>query len=934
MKVNLLPRFQFLFPSVLLLSLLLPALVAAQVPLLQITNNSGVVNQSVVQVAYPGAQTAGDFNVVVVGWNDISSTINSVADSAGNIYVLAAGTVSIPLPAPGASPVGASQAIYYAKNIVASAGGNTVTVIFNSNTGAQDVRILEYGTSGGGVDLVSPLDTSIGASAVASPAASGAATTNSANDLIFGSGSVTSVFTSVVKSCGTGCIMFGEPTGSGINSFGDLVEDALVTAAGSYNASGNFEGGGAAVMQMAAFRLSGQVIPTFPAPTAASIAPATSPEAGGVAITITGTGFLPGATVVFNNGAGYSGSAVNCSVTSSTTISCLSPSFTVAGTTTVVVTNVDGQATTGLPFTYTPSTPFTTAGTGAVSPAGGSTNGGTLVTITGSDFAAGATVRIGGVPAYNIQVLNSTTIQAILPAGSAGTPEVVITNPSGESNPVPGGYNYATGAGINFIQVSDTTSASSTSPQVTYGLPQTAGDLNVVVIGWGDTVATVISVTDSAGNTYAVAAAPVQGTALSQTIYYAKNIAASASNTVTVTFSQAATFPDVRAAEYSGLDTVNPLDAGGGAAGAGADMDSGPVTLTSAGDLFIGAADVGDVVKSPGRGFTTVTLTAYGNNVEHTFPSGAGAIDATALEGDGDAWVMQGVGFRVSGAASTGFTVAATALSPASIAPGGSATSTVTVTASGGFTGPVMLSCPTTGLPAGVTCPSSSFVPNPVTPGASPATSVLTINTTANTPVGSTPITITGTSGSVTQTATVTLVVVAAGSGNFTLTATPASQTVSPGTSGTSTITINPTGGFTGTVNLTCSITTTNSPAPVCSLPASATTTATLTVSTTAATAAVQHSSNIFYAMLLPIGGMTLLGVGFGSRRKKVLGLMLMFLMVSGLLFLASCSSGSSSSSGGGGGTSGTPAGAYTVTVTGKSGSLTAQTTTFTLTVN
>ena len=97
MKVNLLPRFQFLFPSVLLLSLLLPALVAAQVPLLQITNNSGVVNQSVVQVAYPGAQTAGDFNVVVVGWNDISSTINSVADSAGNIYVLAAGTVSIPL---------------------------------------------------------------------------------------------------------------------------------------------------------------------------------------------------------------------------------------------------------------------------------------------------------------------------------------------------------------------------------------------------------------------------------------------------------------------------------------------------------------------------------------------------------------------------------------------------------------------------------------------------------------------------------------------------------------------------------------------------------------------------------------------------------------------------------------------------------------------
>ncbi len=931
MKVNLLRRFQFLFPSVLLLSLMLPALVAGQVPLVQITNNGGVVYQSAVQVAYPGAQTAGDFNVVIVGWNDISSTINSVADSAGNIYVLAAGTVSIPLPAPGSSPVGASQAIYYAKNIVASAAGNTVTVTFNSNTGAQDVRILEYGTAGGGLDPVSPLDTSIGASATASPADSGMATTNSANDLILGSGSVTSVFTSVVKSCGTGCAMFGEPTGTGINGFGDLVEDAIVAAAGPYHAGGNFEGGGAAVMQMVAFRESGQVIPVFPAPTAASILPATSPEAGGVAVTITGTNFLAGATVMFSNGT-INASGVNCTVASATTINCLTPSFLAPTTPTVVVTNVDGQATTGLPFSYTVSTPFSTAGTGSISPAGGSTNGGSFVTITGSDFAAGATVRIGGVPAYQVQVLNSTTIQAILPAGSAGTPEVLVSNPSGANGAVPGGYNYATGAGINFIQVNSTTSTSPlTNPAVTFNLPQTAGDLNVVVIGWGDTVATVKSVADSAGNTYVVAAPTVQGVSISQAIYYAKNIANSASNTVTVTFNQAATFPDVRIVEYSGLDTVNPLDAGGGAAGAGAALDSGPITLTSAGDLFIGAGDVGDIITAPGNHFATVTVTVFGNDVEHTFPSAAGPIDATATQGDGDAWVMQGVGFRVSGAASTSFSVAATALSPVSVAPAGSATSTITVTASGGFSGPVMLSCPTTGLPTGVTC---NFATNPVTPGASPATSVLTVNTTANTPVGSTPLSISGTSGSVVSSATVTLVVVAAGSGNFTLTATPASQTVSPGSSGTSTITINPTGGFTGTVALACSITTTASPAPVCSLPASAATTATLTVTTTAPTAAVQHSSSIFYAMLLPIGGMTLLGACLGSRRKKALGLMLMFLMVSGLLFLAACGGGSSSSGGGGGGKSGTPAGAYTVTVTGTSGSLTAQTTTFTLTVN
>jgi hypothetical protein len=76
------------------------------------------------------------------------------------------------------------------------------------------------------------------------------------------------------------------------------------------------------------------------------------------------------------------------------------------------------------------------------------------------------------------------------------------------------------------------------------------------------------------------------------------------------------------------------------------------------------------------------------------------------------------------------------------------------------------------------------------------------------------------------------------------------------------------------------------------------------------------------------------LGVSFGSRRRKILGALLVFLMVSGLLFLASCSSGSSSGGGGGGGHPGTPAGNYTVTVKGTSGSLTPQTTTFTLTVN
>ena len=60
--------------------------------------------------------------------------------------------------------------------------------------------------------------------------------------------------------------------------------------------------------------------------------------------------------------------------------------------------------------------------------------------------------------------------------------------------------------------------------------------------GWNDTTSTVSSVTDSRGNSYALAVGPTTGTGLRQSIYYAKNIAAG-SNTVTVTFNQAAAYP-------------------------------------------------------------------------------------------------------------------------------------------------------------------------------------------------------------------------------------------------------------------------------------------------------------------------------------------------------------------------------------------------------
>jgi hypothetical protein len=42
-------------------------------------------------VAYTSVQAAGDLNVVIVGWNNSTSTVKSVADTAGNSYSVAIG---------------------------------------------------------------------------------------------------------------------------------------------------------------------------------------------------------------------------------------------------------------------------------------------------------------------------------------------------------------------------------------------------------------------------------------------------------------------------------------------------------------------------------------------------------------------------------------------------------------------------------------------------------------------------------------------------------------------------------------------------------------------------------------------------------------------------------------------------------------------------
>jgi len=140
------------------------------------------------------------------------------------------------------------------------------------------------------------------------------------------------------------------------------------------------------------------------------------------------------------------------------------------------------------------------------------------------------------------------------------------------------------------------------------------------------------------------------------------------------------------------------------------------------------------------------------------------------------------------------FTLTAT---PASqpVTQGASATYVATITRTGGFADPVAFSV--TGLPSGA---AGTFNPNPA--ALTDANSTLSVTTSSTTPIGTYPLTITGTSGTLSHSAAVTLVVQAAPTPDFSLSATPASQTVKHGAGTSYTVSITRTGGFTGAVTL------------------------------------------------------------------------------------------------------------------------------------
>lgn len=167
----------------------------------------------------------------------------------------------------------------------------------------------------------------------------------------------------------------------------------------------------------------------FPAPTVTSISPLSGPSIGDTSVSIIGTGFLAGASVNIVNG-----TCGSVDVLSPTQLTCIT-NGSQAGLEGVTVRNIDAQqGTLANAFTYTTTASGAPAPTlSSVSPATGGSNGGTMITLAGTGFIAGAVVRVGGAFCHSTNVVSATSITCTTPPAAPGSANIEVLNTDTQS---------------------------------------------------------------------------------------------------------------------------------------------------------------------------------------------------------------------------------------------------------------------------------------------------------------------------------------------------------------------------------------------------------------------------------------------------------------------------------------------------------------------
>jgi hypothetical protein len=192
-------------------------------------------------------------------------------------------------------------------------------------------------------------------------------------------------------------------------------------------------------------------------PSISGISPLTGSTNGGTLVTLKGKDFI-GATSVTIGGV----EATSFTVVSATIITCITPACPTAGGVGINVTTAGGQSKQFSFFNYITPPVIT-----SLSPSTGSTAGGTIVTITGTNFTGATSVTINGKAATPIKVVDNTTITCKAPINLiAGPVDVIVTTGGGPSSAF-SSYTYITPAVITSISPAFGTKAGGTSVTIT-----------------------------------------------------------------------------------------------------------------------------------------------------------------------------------------------------------------------------------------------------------------------------------------------------------------------------------------------------------------------------------------------------------------------------------------------------------------------------------
>lgn len=413
--------------------------------------------------------TALSPNITVAGTTAIIATVPpGTAGMSVTVLVTNPDGSVVAVPTPftyNAAPISALAVTSASPSTGAATGGTVVTI---SGTGFLPGATVYFGTTPGAnvsltdstlMTVIAPAG-ALGSAVNVSVTNSNGFTTLAPGSYTFGSGAATSVGGGVQPTIsalspssgtaagGTPVTLLGSGFVSGITvSFGGVpatnvsvvnsTQITLTTPSGAV--------GPVAVMVTSPGGSFGGVSNGFTylvaTPQLASVAPSEGLLVGGTPITLSGSGFVVGASVTIGGQP-----ARNVAVTSPTTITAVSPPG-VPGGAVVLVTNPGGIIT-GLAtgFTYSATPAASTLTVTGVSPSSGPMAGGTLVTITGQGFSAGAIVTVGGVPATNVTVLSSTQMLASTPASSVSGPATVVVTMNNFGNALTGAFTYTASA--------------------------------------------------------------------------------------------------------------------------------------------------------------------------------------------------------------------------------------------------------------------------------------------------------------------------------------------------------------------------------------------------------------------------------------------------------------------------------------------------------